>query len=975
MFLRKNKKEKILAIILALLLWINPLVIPVAWAEGEEDQPPVGIVSSEITPTPTEVPSSESEPTPELLPESFPDSLSEPAPDSQPEPTIAPEPSPTSQPSEIQTGDAEALSEAETKANTNQEALPGEIAVSEGDCTLPEGLTECLGKIEVSNSNSAEVSNTASSSATTGSNQIQNSDDDANIQTGDATALGLVDNKINSNIIELESTATPSAVPTPEETITKTTSEEEGKEPALEEPGLLIENENEGELINKVAVEASTGENFANENASGTAILTGDALALVNILNFLNTNIVGSNFEVFLQDILGNESGEIDLNQLWKEILAQSGQEGLSLAGEINSSSLKLLVENVNQAYLENNVNVEVSTGENQANGNKEAKIETGEAAAVANVNNFVNTNILGAEFFLGTINILGEFEGNLILPQPENFRGVSEESLEQSFLIFQNQNQAEVENRIEVTANSGGNEESGNKGDSVIKTGDAVAISNVFSLVNLNVWQNSWFVLLINNLGNWTGKIFGWSTSEAKEEPQEGNQVFQVGMKQSANEEENLELKAGSLPLVSFQNKNQAIVKNNIKTTASTGQNQANENQGETQIETGNAFSLANLFNFVNLNVLGGRWFFGLVNVLGDWRGNVIFAYPDLTVNLTSRKGQVVVGEETELSLVYKNQGYEQARGVVLRIELPGGIEYLGDDSGYPVVVSERTCSWDVGNLEAGEEGGFKIRVRVSTNFSFEEKLSFWSKIIPQVYAAENQKEKEIQITASIITSDPESDFSNNNSLTKTLVYLPSFRDEELLVVDENSSQEIDQRQPVLEISAWNNVGEFVYPEDTVTFEIKIYNKGEVPAYDVYLLQDLYNSMPEDFGAAKFYIGTIAPKRGVKITFGIKLNGQEVVPEGHFYTLAQAFGKAPNGNEVVSNEARTDFNVRHKEIASLFIAKALGKEEKVLGIQESECPSNEEKVLPYVLLFVLSSAWIVEKSKRISGLIKNNEN
>lgn len=958
----KNKKEKILAIILTFFLWINPLVISVAWAEGEEDQPPVGIVSSEITPTPTEVSSSEPEPTPEFLPE--------PTPDSQPEPTIVSEPSPTSQPSEIQTGDVWALSEAETKANTSQEALPGEIAVSEGDCTLPEGLTECPGKIEVSNSNSAEVSNTASSSATTGSNQIQNSDDDANIQTGDATGLGLVDNKINSNIIELELTATPSTVPTPGETIIEIASEEEG-----EEPGLLIENENEGELINKVAVEASTGENFANENASGTAILTGDALALVNILNFLNTNIVGSNFEVFLQDILGNESGEIDLNQLWKEILTQSGQEGLSLAGEISSLSLKLLVENVNQAYLENNVNVEASTGENQADGNKEAKIETGEAAAVANVNNFVNTNILGAEFFLGTINILGEFEGNLILPQPENFRGVSEENLEQSFLVFQNQNQAEVENQIEVTASSGGNEESGNKGDSVIKTGGAVAIANVFSLVNLNIWQNSWFVLLINNLGNWTGRIFGWSTSEAKEEPQEGNQVFQVGMKQSASKEENLELKAESLPLVSFQNKNQAIVKNNIKTTASTGQNQANENQGEVQIETGNAFSLANLFNFVNLNVLGGRWFFGLVNVLGDWRGNVIFAYPDLTVSLTNGKGQVMVGEDTELSLVYKNQGYEQARGVVLRIELPEGIEYLGDGSGYSVVVSERTCSWDVGNLEAGEEGGFKIRVKVSPNFSFEEKLSFWSKIIPQVYAAENQKEKEIQITASIITSDPELDFSNNNSLTKTLVYLPSFRDEELLLADENSNQEIDQRQPALEISAWNNVGEFVYPGDTVTFEIKIYNKGEVPAYDVYLLQDLYNSIPEDFGAAKFYIGTIAPRRGVKITLGIKLNGQEVVPEGHFYTLAQAFGRAPNGNEVVSNEARTDFNVRYKETTSLFITKVLGKEEEVLGIQESECPPNEEKVLPYVFLFILSSAWIVEKSKRISGLIKNNEN
>jgi len=959
MFLkRNNKKIKILSLILAVLLWLNPLVAPVAWAEEEENQSP----TTETTPAETAQPenttvevSSESEPTPT------------PEPPQTNSPTDAPQPSSTPTPessSTITTGNADAASNVQTTANTNETTVPGEITVPEGNCSPPEGETECPSGVAVSNDNSARVADSATSSATTGDNQVQGSAADASIETGDAVSGGVINNKVNTNVVILEPTATPSATSTPEEetfaetTVTPTPSES---------PTLLVENKNEGEVINNANINASTGENSANQNSGEAAILTGDALAWANILNFLNTNIVGSNFEVLLLDILENKNGNIDLNQLWKEISGK--QEGLSLASETNSSALQILVQNLNQAYLENNVNVGANSGSNQANDNGEATIETGEATALANVNNFVNTNILGAKFFLGTINILGSFEGNLILPRPENFAQTNNSS--SGSAIFSNQNKAEVENQLVVGANSGKNEENNNGGENLIETGNAQAIANSFSLVNLNIWKNNWFFLLINNLGNWSGRIFGWSTPEASEEPTAGSEVFQVGLDEPKTGED-LNLEEESLPLVSFQNQNQATVKNNIQTTASTGGNQANENQDGATIKTGNASALANLFNFVNLNILGGRWFFGLVNVLGNWRGDAIFAYPDVTVALSNGSGEVAVGGTTEFSLVYQNQGYEEAKEVVLEVELPEGVKYLGDTSGYQPLVSGRVCRWNIGSLSAGEKGGFKIKVEVLPDFPFEEHLTFWSKIIPQAKAAEVEalKQKEVTVTAFILTSDPESDSSNNSALAKTLVYLPA-------PSSEPSAEEetVDQRQPVLEISAWNNVGEYVYPGDTVTFEIRVRNKGEVPAYDVYLVQTLHNSVPGDFGKAEFNIGKIEPGRGVKLSFGLKLANGEILPAGHFYTLAQAFGKAPNGNEVSSNQARTDFNIKYKEIAALFEAKALGREEEILGASQSSCPPNEEKILPYVLLFILSSLWIVEKSRKAAGLLKGNEN
>jgi len=981
MFLKKEEKIKILSLVLAVLLWLNPLVAPIAWAEEGQNQTPA---EETITETTLEEAAQEETKAFETSLKPTNESTENPQ-ETQNEPTPTPEslkegnqndaqlpsPMPTSEPSsDITTGDAEASSEVETTANINETTVSGEITVPEGDCGSLQGETGCPGGVAVSNDNSANVADDATSLATTGDNQIQASADDAFVDTGDAVAAGIINNEVNTNAVVLEPTATPSATPTPrEEELEGEASTQAAVAPTpTESPTLLVENENEGKIVNNVNIEASTGENSANQNAGEAAILTGDALAWVNILNFLNTNIVGSNFKVLLLDILEKEEGDIDLNQLWKEILGK--EERLSLASESNSSGLQILIQNLNEAYLENNVDVGANSGKNQANENEKATVKTGEAAALANVNNFVNINILGAKFFWGTINILGDFEGNLILPQPENFAQGDGGSSGGS-VIFDNQNKAEVENQLVASASTGENEENNNGGENLIETGEAQAIANSFSLANLNIWKNNWFFLLINNLGNWRGRIFGWSTPEAAEESQSGSEIFEIGLDESQTGE-NLNLEEESLPLVGFQNQNQATVKNNIQTTALSGGNQSDENDGETTIKTGNAFALTNLFNFVNLNILGGRWFFGLVNVLGNWQGNAIFSYPDVMVALSNGSGEVAVGGTTEFTLVYQNQGYEEAKNVVLEVELPEGVRYLKDTSGYQPQVSGRNYSWNIGKLGAGEKGEFKIKIEILPDFPFEEHLTFWSKIIPQVQAAEGEilRQKEITVNAFIFTPDPESNSSNNSALAKTLVYLPVSSPETL-----TEEETLDQRQPVLEVSAWNNVGEFVYPGDTVTFEIRIRNKGEVPAYDVYLIQTLHNSIPGDFGTAEFNIGKIGPGRGVKLSFGLKLAEGEILPAGHFYTLAQAFGKAPNGNEVYSNQARTDFNIKYKEIAALFEVKALGKEEEILGVSENNCPPNEEKVLPYVLLFLLSSLWIVEKSRKVTVLLKGNEN
>ncbi|GAJ01961.1 unnamed protein product, partial [marine sediment metagenome] len=267
------------------------------------------------------------------------------------------------------------------------------------------------------------------------------------------------------------------------------------------------------------------------------------------------------------------------------------------------------------------------------------------------------------------------------------------------------------------------------------------------------------------------------WSAPNAVEQSGEsGPTVFQIDS-EFENEPESQTTNQGvenedGLPENVVQNQNQAQVNNDINVSASTGQNQANENQDGAEIETGKATALANLFNFVNLNIFGSRWFLGVVNIFGDWGGSAIFAHPDMIVDLSNGLGQAMVGETVGYTLSYQNQGDDEANEVKVEFELPQGTSFVSDSSGLTPEISGQTCLWFLGTLGVGEGGSFTIQVQVNSDFYFEELLVFRSKIIRQAHAEENEKTSEVVATALVGTTDPESNLDNNTASVKMLVY-----------------------------------------------------------------------------------------------------------------------------------------------------------------------------------------------------------
>jgi uncharacterized repeat protein (TIGR01451 family) len=787
--------------------------------------------------------------------------------------------------------------------------------------------------------------------------------------------MGLVETTANTNIVDLSDTITPAPTPTPipdpselvcnEPETTPGPTEmmtpipEATPSPTPEDKELAVINDNSVAADNNATVTANTGENTSQDNVDVSTITTGDATALANVVNVLNTNIVGSNFQILSIDVTGEDGVTIDLNELWQQILLINENGDVSQINWPSSPNLHITIINSNQATLTNTVDVTANTGGNTATGNGSSEITTGDAVAAANVANMVNTNIVGSTFLLGYINILPGSKINLILPRPELFGLGPDGGVNGSGLDWFNYNLALISNNIGATATTGGNTGEGGN----ILTGDALAVANSVTIANTNISLNNWFFLILNNLGGWDGQILGWSAPDAVDQASIGSNILQAGGSLATpgdTQEENSE--------AIIVNDNEANVTNNVNVTANTGQNTATGNHDGSNITTGNAAAIANLLNLVNLNILGSRWFMGMVNVLGSWGGKVIFAYPDVTVSLSMNRQMVEPGDIISYNLHYENVGYDTAKGVKVNLDLPEGMSFVASSGKLAGGCEQTYCGWEVGSLTPRQTGDITIDVKIDEDFDFNKDLSFWSKLIPTAKAEGDRKDREVNVQATIATSDPESNTSNNSFSVSGVVY------------EKLPGGGVDQRQPALTVSAWNNVNEFVYPGDIVTFVATVKNRSDVAARNARLVHKLYDPQGNFIGSTMFDLGTLEAGKGGKVSFGLSV--PKTAKPGIYKTVSLAVAEAPNGNNVTSDTSATQFGVKTKSTGAgdgtEIAMPAKPESGEVLGAATSFgpwCTDRRQDIWIFVMLLLTSTALMANRLEdrfNLAHVLKN---
>ena len=578
------------------------------------------------------------------------------------------------------------------------------------------------------------------------------------------------------------------------------------------------------------------GAGDAGAGGAGGVIGTGDAAAVVNLVNVINTTIVGSDGLLKILNIFLPFFGDVD-TRLWG--LPQSDCIGCLGA---------LTVGNNNTAELTNNLSVSGETGQNSvAIGDLGADggIFTGVANAAANILNIVNTNLVGSNYLLLVMNNFNAWNGDLVLPGKDFFTSIREQVLTGgSSLAVTNENTADIENSLTVEAGTGENVIADGS-DGVIVTGDANAAANAVTVANQNFVGTAPVFILIRYFGNWTGNIFSPPPGISWQETPGGILLYDSpesalfsGVGQSGC--------CGGQDLT-VENGNSAVIRNNVQVVALTGQNQISGGTGGV-IETGNANAAANVVNIANTNIVGRNWVLAILNIFGDWNGNLAFGRPDLWIaeQADFPVNPVIPRSGVNYTLDIMNRGDADATQVVVEAETTPEGKLLVTDAGGGEI-TELGVRWTIPLLAAGESRTLTYSAQTHN-------------VLPPGHGL-------VITSASIRSFETDNDLIDNSDALQ----IPIWGDTGAGLVERKgrfSRGFGTGSTPDITLTKTSNANGPVKPGDLVHYTVTIENTGEGSVWNAKLSDTLYDPMGKPLQTNRWDLDIIYPKEKVIVSY-----------------------------------------------------------------------------------------------------------
>lgn len=599
---------------------------------------------------------------------------------------------------------------------------------------------------------------------------------------------------------------------------------------------------------------------------------TGDAVASTDIVNEVNVNEVNSEGEIL---VVGDslEDSSLDLRGILGTTTAST------TCGDCTASTTVITnITNQNTATVTNEIIVNANTGENVATSTATSTISTGDAYAGANVVNIVNTNIVDSKYFLLVFNNFGDWSGDLVLPNGNFFNNFlasfNPDCGCNGSTNIANTNDATVDNLVQTSANTGENHTSGE--NSAINTGNSLASANIYNLINTNVYNNSSFYLLVKVFGDWNGDIFNLPEGIAWQNTPEGIVLYNEGNDPFQNNGSD-----GSVGNLNLENNNSAHVTNDLNVTANTGENAATST--EAVIQTGDAYAGANVVNIVNTNIVSSNWMRALVNIFGDWDGNISFGQPDLWVGTVANvEGKAEAGSTVFFTTTIKNNGDARATNINFLAKLRSSyFKFIPSYSDWH--------QYEIEVLEPGESREFSFTGMIDRYASNHEIVidSFVNS-----FETDNSEMDNIDRISFVATYNPgaiilpQKSFSTSYpdlSVTKTHT-IPSS-----VVIDEV---------------------EMVPTNGKVDYKIVIKNDGG-SAYDAILFDELKDESGKVANRQYWELGEILPNEEITITYTTEFN-ENSAPG--IYTN-RAWVEAVNKETIVGLEKKADSNVASDQV------------------------------------------------------------
>lgn len=395
--------------------------------------------------------------------------------------------------------------------------------------------------------------------------------------------------------------------PAPPESVTdeNKTDEEasEGSDAAVDE-NAKAETEtditNDTDVKNDIDSESTTGDAKVSSNTKGGDAKSGQADVDALVINSVHSTVDGetSGVAFFTMDINGDVHGDITIGPA-------IGDAEVNKNVNLNSNT------NVdNDTVLTNDVDLKAKSGDAIIEKNTEAGSATsGDANAVANVLNLINTVIAANKSFVGTINIHGNLNGDILvspefIPQLLESNKASAVEIDMPLSLNLNNDQ-NIINNVNLSATSGDATVKDNTGAGSAKTGEAQTKLTVLNLTGHKVDAKNSLLVFVNVLGKWVGMIVDapGATSAAIGS---GVTNHDINVSDTTN-----------------VNNNSKIV-NNLNLDAESGDASVTSNTKAGDATSGDATASANIAN-IDTSEFNLTGWFGIVfiNVFGSWIGS----------------------------------------------------------------------------------------------------------------------------------------------------------------------------------------------------------------------------------------------------------------------------------------------------------------------------------------------------------------
>lgn len=436
-------------------------------------------------------------------------------------------------------------------------------------------------------------------------------------------------------------------------------------------------------ISNNITSNASSGNATVSGNTNAGSALTGDALTVANVFNLLQSswsNLRDQGFVSFISNIFGDAVGDI--------LLDPNTLSGTSTGNNNSRDDMDVNIASNNS--IKNDISLVAQSGNATVSSNTAAGDATsGSANALANVVNMINSIIGSGRSFFGLINIHGNLDGDILMPESflanllaSNAPRASIDTAKLKENDISLTDTQSITNNTALSAQSGQASVTKNTAAGNAITGDTNTNLTIFNLTGKNIVGSDSLLVFVNVLGEWIGMIVNTP---------EGTTTAALGDSSATATDNN----------TSLTSDNTGKISNNISLASTSGDATVHKNTAAGNATTGSATASANLVNITNSTLNLSNWFGILfINVFGSWHGSfgvntangTIVSLPSSSGQAQSSISQISSQKPQAFRYVSHNGNYVPVRVSLtpeVENQILGAVSESYEDDDYPSVAA----------------------------------------------------------------------------------------------------------------------------------------------------------------------------------------------------------------------------------------------------------------------------------------------